>query len=196
MSKRKYKASFGVWDTDKNKRSDKEINIFIKMLINNLDITEDSFPIHFKLDTGASEVVLTARKLGLEMTEDEYVKAYNPEFTLRNGIVKDQKVKYYIHYVDAIILGDIEIKNFPVLITFDTRTSSVLLGMSFLKLFNILIDNENKTVTFIETDKTAELLEWDLPLYDIKDNVDVQLNSLDIEANYINKKINKEWKET
>ena len=162
------------------------------MLINNLDITEDSFPIHFKLDTGASEVVLTARKLGLEMTEDEYVKAYNPEFTLRNGIVKDQKVKYYIHYVDAIILGDIEIKNFPVLITFDTRTSSVLLGMSFLKLFNILIDNENKTVTFIETDKTAELLEWDLPLYDIKDNVDVQLNSLDIEANYINKKINKE----
>ena len=141
MSKRKYKASFGVWDTDKNKRSDKEINIFIKMLINNLDITEDSFPIHFKLDTGASEVVLTARKLGLEMTEDEYVKAYNPEFTLRNGIVKDQKVKYYIHYVDAIILGDIEIKNFPVLITFDTRTSSVLLGMSFLKLFNILIDN-------------------------------------------------------
>ena len=44
MSKRKYKASFGVWDTDKNKRSDKEINIFIKMLINNLDITEDSFP--------------------------------------------------------------------------------------------------------------------------------------------------------
>lgn len=192
MSKRKYKASFGVWDTDKNKRSDKEINIFIKMLINNLDITEDSFPIHFKLDTGASEVVLTARKLGLEMTEDEYVKAYNPEFTLRNGIVKDQKVKYYIHYVDAIILGDIEIKNFPVLITFDTRTSSVLLGMSFLKLFNILIDNENKTVTFIETDKTAELLEWDLPLYDIKDNVDVQLNSLDIEANYINKKINKE----
>ena len=196
MRKRKYKASFGVWDTDKNKRSDKEINIFIKMLINNLDITEDSFPIHFKLDTGASEVVLTARKLGLEMTEDEYVKAYNPEFTLRNGIVKDQKVKYYIHYVDAIILGDIEIKNFPVLITFDTRTSSVLLGMSFLKLFNILIDNENKTVTFIETDKTAELLEWDLPLYDIKDNVDVQLNSLDIEANYINKKINKEWKET
>lgn len=192
MSKRKYKASFGVWDTDKNKRSDKEINIFIKMLINNLDITEDSFPIHFKLDTGASEVVLTARKLGLEMTEDEYVKAYNPEFTLRNGIVKDQKVKYYIHYVDAIILGDIEIKNFPVLITFDTRTSSVLLGMSFLKLFNILIDNENKTVTFIETDKTAELLEWDLPLYDIKDNVDIQLNSLDIEANYINKKINKE----
>lgn len=112
MSKRKYKASFGVWDTDKNKRSDKEINIFIKMLINNLDITEDSFPIHFKLDTGASEVVLTARKLGLEMTEDEYVKAYNPEFTLRNGIVKDQKVKYYIHYVDAIILGDIEIKIF------------------------------------------------------------------------------------
>lgn len=78
------------------------------------------------------------------------------------------------------------------MITFDTRTSSVLLGMSFLKLFNILIDNENKTVTFIETDKTAELLEWDLPLYDIKDNVDVQLNSLDIEANYINKKINKE----
>lgn len=187
MAQRIYRTKLGIIDTITGKTHYNAVRVFIKLTDNRIGLDDKAKPIGFKLDTGASEVVVPAHLLDIDMSEEEYVEAFKPKCVNRHGIVTDISLKYYIHYIEKISLGDIVIRNFPILITFEHRTKSVLLGMSFLNLFNIFIDNENKIIAFQETKKTAELLEWDLPLYDVKDNVDVQLNSLDIEANYINK---------
>ena len=100
------------------------------------------------IDTGASAFTSTAYALGIQLSEQEFVNKYKLKPIARTGINSSAPVIYYRYIVDEIRLGKFNFRNFPVYITFNKRVTVTLVGMSFLRLINISIKPEYKTILF------------------------------------------------
>ena len=111
-----------------------------------------------KIDTGASDFVLNAKLLGLNMSEAEFIDTFDIEPVNRVGIDRKSKIKYYRYIVDELRLGNIVLRKFPVFITFEDRASAMLVGMSFLRLFNLSIYPMYKLISFEETEVLRDRL--------------------------------------
>lgn len=105
------------------------------------------------IDTGAGTFTTTAKSLGIYETEQEFTNKYNLKPIMHRGIHNAAIVRYYRYIVDEIQLGEFKLKNFPIHITFNDNVTVTLVGMSFLRLFNLEIRPDYKTISFEVTEE-------------------------------------------
>jgi aspartyl protease family protein len=82
--------------------------------------------VDFMVDTGASTIALTARdaaRLGIHPSQNAYVA----EVRTANGTVRAAQVR-----LDAVTVGDVEVRDVTALVLPDESLSDNLLGLSFL----------------------------------------------------------------
>ena len=147
-----------------------------------------------KIDTGASTIAMPASFFGF-YDEEEFCRTNNCEKNIMVGIRKDAPTVYYRYIVEKIRLGTFELMEFPVQITFNTGVESCLIGMTLLRLFNIEINNEYKTIAFKATNKTIEMLDNNSSFRDIDNEIFetyVDFSDLEAKANYLYRKLNGE----
>jgi len=111
-------------------------NIFVSVKIN-----DDSTPLRFVLDTGASFTALsaqTAASLGITTANDSSVL----NLETANGPIQAPLVT-----VDSIALSSVRIENTDVVILDTLRGADGLLGISFLKHFEFNINQSESTLT-------------------------------------------------
>lgn len=179
-----------------------------------INATKIILPVHFKcaegtiesdvsctIDTGAIDVVINAANLNLKLSEKEFVQKYKVKPINRVGINRQYPLRYYRYIVDEIQLGDIVLHKFPIYITFEKYGTSKLLGMSFLRLFEVTIKPQYKDIYFKATSETEDDIKNDRPFNNIEtkyldtliDLGEFDIDSTDeqtLEANVINKKLN------
>lgn len=143
----------------------------------------------FKIDTGARDIAVHARQLGITISEEEFAKQYNVQQVKRYGIARKQVI-YYRYIVDSISLGSITLYKFPIFITFQENAVSKLIGMSFLRLFNITIRPDYKLIKFKATDQTEQAIKNNTPMTDVETKWHTTYIDFDeqaLEAHRINK---------
>ena len=117
---------------------------------------EEEIP--FVIDTGATCVVLPAKDLYLGRQEEQLIKG-NGEMRPHIGIASNVSIPYYRYNVSEFYLGDyIRLKDFPIHITFDPHATMKLVGMSFLKLFNIFIQPQYHSILFTAIPEAEQMV--------------------------------------
>ena len=128
-----------------------------------------------KFDTGADITCISASRLNLYITEEEFTSWIQTHDNLeiikqgnlkKNGLVVTQSkgidkeaddIKAYAYQLDDFTLesaeGSISLGSVPVFITFDKRFQTPLLGRDLLSLLNIEIDNDNNMMNISSTEK-------------------------------------------
>lgn len=147
-----------------------------------------------KIDTGASITVFPAHKLGITMTEADFIKKYNPKCVRTTGFIKGNSALAYEWFIEEFKLDNIVFKDFPIHIIFSQDVQSVLIGYDFLKLFIIKINALKSEITFVETKISAVYNNTGISAKDIGMMYNSYINKLnisinDLEANYVNKQI-------
>jgi clan AA aspartic protease (TIGR02281 family) len=108
-------------------------------------VVNDMVSGRFIVDTGATCTMLSARmaaKLGLDLAE-----LPGTEVVLANG-EKEPAIKVFL---SSVSVGEARAENVEALITKDAASPDLdgLLGMSFLKYFELRVDAQKKTVILI-----------------------------------------------
>ena len=109
---------------------------YITVYINNT-------PLEVLFDTGATDIILNA----------DAVKALGIKEFLRQGTANTVGgyVTQYSFIASSIRVGRIELRDIEV--WYAPTASESILGASFFSYFNYFIDEENRTITFIEKGK-------------------------------------------
>lgn len=109
---------------------------YITVYINNI-------PIEMLFDTGATDIILNANA----------VQALGIKEFLRQGTASTAGgyVTQYSFMASSIRVGLIDLRNIEI--WYAPTASESILGASFFSYFNYFIDEENKTITFIEKGK-------------------------------------------
>ena len=128
-----------------------------------------------KFDTGADITCISANRLNLYTTEEEFtswIQTHNNIEIIkqgnlkRNGIVvtkskgidkEAEDIKAYAYQLEDFTIesadGSISLGSVPVFITFDKRFQTPLLGRDLLSLLNIEIDNDSNMMNISSTEK-------------------------------------------
>ena len=92
----------------------------------------------FKLDTGTQNTCLSARDIGIRLSEEEFISQYHPKFRFEGtGIDDSSSVIFYQIMVDDISIEGEHLGVVPIYISFDDNYSKRLLGLDLLNLLNI-----------------------------------------------------------
>ena len=126
---------------------------------NRLGIDEE---IPFLIDTGATSVVLPAEDLCLN-DEQANVLIDHSIIKQHTGLISNVQVQYYRYNISEFGLGKIKLVDFPIHVTFDRNAQYRLLGMSFLKLFNIFIQPGQRVITFSALPFTEKIVTGQSP---------------------------------
>lgn len=110
----------------------------------------------FVVDTGSSCVVLPAKDMYLDQKQSKIVKE-NSVITHHLGI-DGKPVEYYRYIVSEFQLGGIVFKRFPIHITFKENADMRLLGMSFLKMFELNIRPQEHLITLKTLSVTEKII--------------------------------------
>lgn len=176
-----------------------QITIDLRALFKNetrLIKREVKLKLEMLVDTGASHTIIPAEKLGL-YNLDKFKAAYpDSGITTGTGIVNDMIIESYPIFLESLWIGNIELPEIIVYVSFCDNMSTALLGMDILGLFNFSIDTERSLINFKETrslhNKLIEGTSIYNPdntnvrsLYDVKKDRD-RLTITDMEANYVN----------
>ncbi len=128
-----------------------------------------------KFDTGADITCISASRLNLHSTEEEFTKWMqqneNVEI-IKNGQIKKngligiktkgidkeaEDIKAYAYQLDDFSIesgdGNLSLGSVPIFVTFDTRFQTPLLGRDLLSLLNIEIDNDRNIMNVKSTEK-------------------------------------------
>lgn len=152
--------------------------------------------INFLVDTGASTVCLPARLLNLSKQQEYFIKSTKSHDFV--GLINNKSVTYYRYDIATLSVGsNITIKDFPIYITFESNVDLALLGMSFLKLFNIAILTSQKLLILMPfNQKTQSITTGKVSLKNIKEFDDSifivdeqQFDIQELEANEVSKLI-------
>lgn len=112
--------------------------------------------VRFLFDTGATGISVNANKLGIKLTEQEFVKKYKAKPINRIGTSGNTGIVYYRYIIDELKIGKFILKEFPIFITFNPNISMPLLGMSLIKLFTIRISPVNNVIILSENEDYQE----------------------------------------
>ena len=94
---------------------------------------------YFKLDTGAQNTCLSARDLGIRLSEKEFIETYKPSFRFEGtGIDDSSTVIFYQIMVEDISIEGEHLGAVPLYISFDKNYSKRLLGLDLLNLLNYI----------------------------------------------------------
>lgn len=195
MSMTEYSSTYSIEDDLKSALKVK-LPIMIESKRDNINVRAEIL-----VDTGATAVTLSANSLGIKMTENEFINRYKIKPTKRFGINNKYPIIYYKYLVEKLVIGNIVLHNFPVYITFDENCNSNLLGMSFLRLFELRIRPQFKEVSLKATSETEDDIRNNISMHNVDkkyldtliDMAEFNPDSADeqtLEANIINKKLN------
>lgn len=130
------------------------------------------------LDTGASTVFLSAVELNLSAEQEDYIKAHSQRRST-GGIISGVSAETYRYIVSQLCVGGkISLREFPVDISFDCRVHRSLLGMSFLKLFDVHLVVAKNLLTLQALPATEKFVTGLFPVRNI-DNAPVFQNYLE-----------------
>lgn len=163
----------------------------VKNNLDNIDLN-----VEFVLDTGASGVSITASSLHLGLSEKDFIQKYNGDKIKRYGINREHPVEYYKYILDELSIGDITLYDFPVFLTFNKSDTPNLLGMPFLRLFELRIRPQFKELYLKATSETEDDIKNNISMRNVAEKyleTLIDLESIDeqtLMANIINKKLN------
>lgn len=104
------------------------------------------FSLPFIVDTGSDFVVASANLLRLSEDVGARIRRTCRVHTFRG--VDSQPVQFYACRVAAFGVGKLVFKDFPVHISFDPNVRKMLLGMTFLKMFYIMVNPVSRMIRF------------------------------------------------
>ena len=120
---------------------------------------------YFKLDTGAQNTCISARDLGIKLSEEEFIKKNKPSFRFEGtGIDDSSTVIFYQIMVDDISVEGERLGSVPIYISFDRNYSKRLLGLDLLNLLNYSIDNDERMIEITKTKKLVDHIEKNKPV--------------------------------
>jgi hypothetical protein len=141
-------------------KSGRRIRVDCEIKFNNKDLSR-----LFKFDTGAQNTCLSARDIGIRLTEEEFIKEFNPTFRFEGtGIDDSSSVIFYQIMVEDFSVEGEHLGVVPIYISFDKNYSKRLLGLDLLNLLNYSIDNDGRTLEISQTKMLAEHIDKNLPI--------------------------------
>jgi len=136
------------------------------------------------MDTGAQVTCISAKDLGIKITEQEFRNKYTTVELEGHGIIdsdkKDHKVTYYLIQVENFEIEGIGLGSVPIYITFDSRAKKRLLGLDLLSLLNIELDFDTRRIRLSKTESLKNFFNSNKKLrLEINDMFDLGIYSKD-----------------
>ncbi|MCM1182645.1 MAG: retroviral-like aspartic protease family protein [Roseburia sp.] len=109
------------------------------MMLNDISLEK------FVVDTGAKFTCCSYKVIDSRLREEQI---RNPEIRLVGGIVSGEYLKFYKLRLNQFTIGNIDMREQDIWITFDERITDIILGMDILKQIIVTINPYNQTVCF------------------------------------------------
>ncbi len=110
-----------------------------------LTVAEDTNVNRFIVDTGAKFTCCNHSFIDKDMREEGMV---NCEVKFIGGLVKGEVVRFYRYRLKQFTVGNIDMKEQEIWITFDQRVTDVVLGMDILKQVIMIMNPYNQMIYF------------------------------------------------
>ena len=119
----------------------------------------------FKLDTGAQNTCVSARDIGIRISETEFIDKYKPRFKFEGtGIDDSSSVVFYQIMVDDFTVEGERLGPVPIYISFDANYSKRLLGLDLLNLLNYSVNNDERTIEILQSQRVKDHLDKGIPI--------------------------------
>lgn len=111
-----------------------------------LTISKENFTLNnFIVDTGARITCCRYRFIDKNLRENEVIGC---ETKYIGGLVKGNVVKFYRYSLKQFTIGNINLGEQDIWITFDERVTDIILGMDILKQIMLIINPYNQRIYF------------------------------------------------
>jgi len=107
--------------------------------------TEKVRIIQYVVDTGAKYTCCNYKEFDKHMKEEEFIEC---DTKLFGGFIEGSGVKFYKYHVMQFTIGNIDMGEQDIWITFDKRVKETILGMDILKQITFLANADNKQICF------------------------------------------------
>lgn len=116
-----------------------------KCLAECIIVSNDINMIKFVIDTGAKYTCCHSKIIDIHLAEKDLA---GNEVKLLGGFVKGAFVKYYQHRMKQFTIGNIDMGEQDIWITFDERVTDTVLGMDILQQVIFTANPYNKRIYF------------------------------------------------
>ncbi len=141
-------------------RGGRRIRVDCEISVNDMVLSR-----YLKLDTGAQNTCISARDIGIRLSEEEFIKQYKPTFRFEGKVIDDSSsVIFYQIMVDDISVEGEHLGMVPLYVSFDNNYSKRLLGLDLLNLLNYTVDNDDRTIEITRTQKLIDHVERKKPI--------------------------------
>ena len=110
-----------------------------------LTVARDAYVNEFIVDTGAKYTCCNYGFVDRNMQEKQLA---NCDVKLIGGLVKGEFVKFYKYQLKQFTVGNIDMGEQDIWVTFDRRVTDVVLGMDILKQIIVITNPYNQMIYF------------------------------------------------
>ena len=116
-----------------------------RYLVRCLTVAENTYVNEFVVDTGAKYTCCNCSFVDRAMNEN---MLSNCDVKLIGGLVRGEFVKFYKYKLKQFTIGNIDMKEQDIWVTFEQRVTDAVLGMDILKQIIIVTNPYNQMVYF------------------------------------------------
>lgn len=123
----------------------------------------------FLLDTGADYTCISAKDLGIKISEKEFSNWCKSNGKTAYGVSEDIELKLYKVQMNNINIYGMDLGSFPIYVIFNENITSALLGMDIIRALNITMSSDECKLKIEKSTRLLNYQKTNLRVTNIKD---------------------------